>query len=275
MGLWFWPVDPNQRELLVDMTAEKTYLTKEEDGEYISGALLEGRYLYYAIKFESAYRTYYLDSDNDLHGDPNVSERFIEQLEGYEGYVTVSDADDCDDFDADRYPGATEICDGKDNDCVDGIPSNEITDEDSDGAVACADCDDDDPNSYPGAPEICDGKDNDCDGDFDEGLPLNAYYVDSDNDGYGDPDPGNIIYDCKEPEGEINYVLKGNDCDDNNQSANPGNLGIKDMDGSDKSDFKLGRNHVTMNPSCPQYGRISSRSSLSSSSLRTNSLFPL
>ena len=94
MGLWFWPVDPNQRELLVDMTAEKTYLTKEEDGEYISSGPSKGRYLYYAIIFESAYITYYRDSDNDLHGDPNVSERFIEQLEGYEGYVTVSDADE-------------------------------------------------------------------------------------------------------------------------------------------------------------------------------------
>jgi hypothetical protein len=53
---------------------------------------------------------------------------------------------DCDDADADIYPGASQICDGKNNDCDDvnwpTVPSNEI-DDDSDTFAECAgDCDD-------------------------------------------------------------------------------------------------------------------------------------
>jgi len=77
---------------------------------------------------------------------------------------------DCDDTDPTTYPGATELCDGKDNDC-DGIVPADEQDADGDGFMICAgDCDDSDPTTYPGAPELCDGKDNDCDGVIDEGC---------------------------------------------------------------------------------------------------------
>ena len=43
---------------------------------------------------------------------------------------------DCDDSDATVYTGATELCDGQDNDCDSSIPSDEV-DQDNDNHVAC------------------------------------------------------------------------------------------------------------------------------------------
>ncbi|MDH5491568.1 MAG: putative metal-binding motif-containing protein, partial [Myxococcales bacterium] len=89
---------------------------------------------------------------------------------------------DCDDADAERYPGATEICDaeGHDEDCD---PTTLGPDVDGDGFVgaACcflelpggslrcgADCDDGSRDIRPTAPESCNGLDDDCDGFTDE-----------------------------------------------------------------------------------------------------------
>jgi beta propeller repeat protein len=81
-----------------------------------------------------------------------------------DGYLLLYD---CDDNDPDIHLGATEICDGKDNNC-DGTV-DEGFDKDSDGYTECGgDCNDNDLDIYPGAQEICDdNKDNDCDGDTD------------------------------------------------------------------------------------------------------------
>jgi hypothetical protein len=93
---------------------------------------------------------------------------------------------DCDDTDPNTYPGAPELCDGKDNDCDLVVPGNE-TDDDvpaGDGYVECkpwvgpsgtkgGDCDDTDPNVNPGVIEdtasanCADGIDNDCNGKTD------------------------------------------------------------------------------------------------------------
>jgi hypothetical protein len=75
---------------------------------------------------------------------------------------------DCDDLNAATFPGATEVCDGQNNDCDDpnwpAVPAGE-EDADGDSYRGCAnDCDDTDANTYPGAPEINDGKDNQCEG---------------------------------------------------------------------------------------------------------------
>ena len=104
----------------------------------------------------------------------------------------VPDDQDCSSLDGGVYPGAEEICDGKDNDC-NYIVDEGFLDADNDGWKDCVDADDDndgiedgadcgphEASVYPGAPELCDGLDNDCDFDVDEGYP------DGDGDGLAD-----------------------------------------------------------------------------------------
>ncbi len=68
---------------------------------------------------------------------------------------------DCNDDQPSVFPGATELCDGLDNDCNGVVDDRDL---DGDGYAQCAgDCDDTLASAYPGAPEACgDGVRNDC-----------------------------------------------------------------------------------------------------------------
>jgi hypothetical protein len=179
--------------------------------------------------------TFYRDADGDGYGDSSDSQDACSAPSGY-----VTNSTDCDDSDSAVNPGATEACDGIDNDCdsdVDeGVQTTFYRDADGDGygdssdsQDACSapsgyvtnstDCDDSDSAVNPGATEACDGIDNDCDSDVDEGVQT-TFYRDADGDGYGDSSDSQDA--CSAPSG---YVTDNTDCDDSDNAANPGASG--------------------------------------------------
>ncbi len=146
---------------------------------------------------------------------------------------------DCDDNNFDVNPGATEVCDGIDNNCDgqidEGVTTTYYADTDGDGygdpdseLQSCGpvagyvtdntDCDDSVAEIHPGAIEICDGIDNNCDGQIDEGLAPVPYYADLDGDGYGNP--LDEVLSCSGP--PTGYVADNTDCDDTLSAINPG-----------------------------------------------------
>ena len=176
--------------------------------------------------------TYYLDSDGDGYGD--AASTTSTACSPPSGYVT--DATDCDDSNADAFPGNTEVCDGADNDC-DGVTDGIDADGDGEVAEACGgpDCDDDDVTVNTSASEtVGDGVDSDCDG-------TEVCYVDADGDGQR-PDPTSTVTstdtDCSDF-GEALSTASTADCDDTDAtiydgaSEVPGDEVDQDCDGTE------------------------------------------
>ena len=61
---------------------------------------------------EGVQNTYYRDADNDTYGNVSVTTQACTQPSGY-----VSNSSDCNDGNASVYPGATEVCNGIDDNC--------------------------------------------------------------------------------------------------------------------------------------------------------------
>ena len=128
--------------------------------------------------------TWYLDVDGDGYG--SSVDAVTSCSPPSEEWVL--NGDDCEPTNPDIHPGATEVCNGEDDDC-DGLADNPpvsgdtlwYPDEDRDGFGDASaeglcepepgfvsnnlDCGDGDPEVKPGAVEVCnDGVDNDCSG---------------------------------------------------------------------------------------------------------------
>ena len=189
---------------------------------------------------------YFIDADEDGFGSIDSLIETCSQMipPGFAG-----NANDCDDTNPMIHPNAIEICDSIDNNCSgmidDGIEYYTFYfDGDEDGfgtqdslMETCnenlpigfsennLDCDDTNAMINPDSPEVCDNVDNDCNTLIDDGLPQFQFYLDADEDNYGNPD--STIQTCffETPDG---YVTNNDDCDDTNFEINPDAIEIID-----------------------------------------------
>ena len=176
--------------------------------------------------------TYYRDADVDTYGALGTSTKACSAPSGH-----VVSSTDCLDSNKDVHPGATEVCNGIDDDCEGGIDEGlgaviYFADGDGDGyggsttKSACSppvgyvttpgDCNDNSAAIKPGAVELCDGIDNNCTGGIDDGLVTTTYYLDGDVDGVGGTTSKAA---CAQPSG---YVSSTGDCNDGNAAIKPG-----------------------------------------------------
>lgn len=189
---------------------------------------------------------YFIDADADGFGSVDSLIEICSDMvpPGFAG-----NANDCDDTNPMIHPNALEVCDSIDNNCSgmidDGIQYYTFyydADEDGFGSPdslmeTCnenlpvgyvennLDCDDTDPMIHPNSPEVCDNIDNDCNALVDDGLPLFQFYLDADQDSFGNPDSTIQVCFFEAPDG---YVMNNDDCDDSNFDVNPNGVEIID-----------------------------------------------
>lgn len=188
------------------------------------------------------FQAWFQDLDGDNFGNDAVSQSTCDGSPD-PGYIATGG--DCDDDNANNFPTNTEVCDGADNDCdplvdegltfenwyvdADGdqvgaetTPSNTCNGAPGTGYVnVTGDCNDNDNLNFPGNPEVCDNQDNDCDGITDEEQTFLNWYLDVDEDGFGNVATGQTTCDGAPGTGYINIDGDCDDGDANNFPTNP------------------------------------------------------
>ena len=195
---------------------------------------------------------FYADADDDGHGDPEATALACRAPADH-----VEATGDCDDSDPAVHPGATEVCNGQDDDCDGRIDDDDddvdlsttrdyYVDDDGDGhgdpdratescalpaghALAGDDCNDRNAAISPSATELCDrgNIDEDCDGLADNDDPsadpatMTAYAPDADGDRHGDASASPTLA-CDDPSTpSLAYTTDATDCDDADAAVNP------------------------------------------------------
>ncbi len=143
--------------------------------------------------------------------------------------------DDCDDSDANRFPGNPEVCDSSnhDEDCdartfgyrdidMDMYVDGQCCNMDGTTPRCGDDCNDSRANVHPSLAESCDGLDNNCDGASDEGV-TRTFYPDVDGDGFGNSTApmSSWMTGCVPAP---HFSETGTDCNDTDAAVHPGAL---------------------------------------------------
>jgi hypothetical protein len=211
---------------------------------------------------------FYYDNDGDKYGIVDNSKCLCFAQNPDTGPYGAPAPGDCADTDWAVNPGVTEACNGKDDNCANGVDEEDAVgcepwyaDKDGDEIGAdddfkclCSpdatyylseggDCDDNDPVVNPETKEICDNeKDDDCSGEENDGMwptGCKVYYPDSDKDGY--PEEESIPQCLCSPEG-IYTVPEGfefADCDDENPDVHPFAAELCDNDIDDNCNWEV------------------------------------
>ncbi len=168
---------------------------------------------------------FFLDADNDGYGvTANTACQCIASASA--PFYRATQGGDCNDASNAIFPGATEICDNKDNNCDAFNTIDEGCDVDKDGYCALGltvtannicpnqatglgtDCNDADKLINPAATEVCDNQDNNCVSGVDEAC-------NADGDAY-----------CSSAKVTVGTptvcISGGGDCNDANSNINPG-----------------------------------------------------